>query len=210
MTEAEWLACGDVAQIVKKAGGQPNGRKIRLLICAWCRRIWDILDERHQEAVDVGERYADGLATAVDLEAARTTARLARKKRYGVPLAYSRTIQYTDTLGAAANLMNYPQDCKNADRALVSVAEKSAQLTLLRDIFGNPFRPISIEPSWRTSTVVALATGIYHDRAFDRMPILADALQDAGCENDDILNHCRGEHVHVRGCWVVDLILGRE
>jgi hypothetical protein len=61
-----------------------------------------------------------------------------------------------------------------------------------------------------TSTAVALARGIYEDRAFDRMPILADALQDAGCDNEDILDHCRGPEPHVRGCWVVDLLLGKR
>ena len=62
----------------------------------------------------------------------------------------------------------------------------------------------------RTETVFALATGIYTERAFDRMPILADALEDAGCDNADILEHCRGDGPHVRGCWVVDLILEKE
>jgi hypothetical protein len=81
----------------------------------------------------------------------------------------------------------------------------------LRDIFGNPFRPVSVEPSWLTSTVVALAEGIYQEKAFDRLPILADALMDAGCDNDDVLNHCRDPHAtHVRGCWVVDSVLGKE
>ncbi|MBN9121064.1 MAG: hypothetical protein J0I06_18250 [Planctomycetes bacterium] len=75
-------------------------------------------------------------------------------------------------------------------------------------MFGNPFRPVAFDPAWLTSTVIALAAGIYEDKAFDRMPILADALQDAGCDSTDILNHCRGSGPHVRGCWVVDLILG--
>jgi len=79
------------------------------------------------------------------------------------------------------------------------------------DIFGNPFCPVAVDPSWLTSTVLALARGIYNEKAFDRMPILADALQDAGCEHDDILNHCRDEkQVHVRGCWVVDHVLGKS
>src|SRR5262249_28039734 len=81
---------------------------------------------------------------------------------------------------------------------------------LLRDIFGNPFRPVSVDPAWLTSTVVSLAEGIYADRAFDRLPILADALQDAGCENADILAHCRRDGPHCRGCWVVDLLTGRK
>ncbi|MCI0703556.1 MAG: hypothetical protein L0241_20945 [Planctomycetia bacterium] len=80
----------------------------------------------------------------------------------------------------------------------------------LRDIFGNPFRSIAFNPAWRSSDVMLLARGIYDEKAFDRMPILADALQDAGCDNEDILNHCRDTNqVHVRGCWVVDLVLGK-
>jgi hypothetical protein len=88
-------------------------------------------------------------------------------------------------------------------------------ITLLHDIFGNwkwlrP-TPVGFDAGWRTSDVMALATGIYEDRAFDRMPILADALQDAGCDSDDVLNHLRDPHAsHVRGCWVLDLVLGRE
>jgi hypothetical protein len=88
--------------------------------------------------------------------------------------------------------------------------EEAAQVPLLRDIFGNPFRPVTLDPAWRTSTVLALATGIYNEKAFDRMPTLADALMDAGCSNEDILNHCRGPGPHSRGCFAVDLILGRE
>jgi hypothetical protein len=82
------------------------------------------------------------------------------------------------------------------------------QCDLLRDII--PFRPVTILPEWRTSTVLALATGIYEEKAFDRMPILADALQDSGCSNEDILNHCRSETVHTRGCWALDLVLGKH
>jgi hypothetical protein len=89
-------------------------------------------------------------------------------------------------------------------------SERAAQADLVRDIFGNPFRPVTVNPSWLTSTVVALAQGIYADRAFDRLPILADALQDAGCENEDVLNHCRSAGPHCRGCWVVDLLLGKS
>jgi hypothetical protein len=90
-------------------------------------------------------------------------------------------------------------------------AEQAAQANLIREIFGNPFRPVAVDPAWRTSTVLALAQGIYDERAFARMPILADALQDAGCNSADILTHCRDpQQVHVRGCWVVDLVLGKE
>ncbi len=88
---------------------------------------------------------------------------------------------------------------------------RAHQVALLHDIFGPlPFRDIAVHPSWLTSDVRLLARGIYDDKAFDRMPILADALQDAGCDNDEVLNHCRAEGwEHVRGCWVIDLLLGR-
>ena len=81
---------------------------------------------------------------------------------------------------------------------------------LLRDIFGNPFRPVAFAQAWRTDTALAIARGMYESRDFSAMPILADALQDAGCDNDDILTHCRdGGAAHVRGCWVVDAVLGK-
>lgn len=96
---------------------------------------------------------------------------------------------------------------------VVAATEANVRCHLLRDIFGNPFRPVTIDPAWLTwncGTVVHLAQAIYDERAFDRMPILADALEDAGCHDADILEHCRGGREHVRGCWLVDLILGKD
>ena len=89
-------------------------------------------------------------------------------------------------------------------------AVKSRALTL--ELAGpNPFRPFTFSPAWRTDTVLTLAKHMYESREFSAMPILADALQDAGCDNEQILSHCRdANQVHVRGCWVVDLVLGKE
>jgi hypothetical protein len=87
--------------------------------------------------------------------------------------------------------------------------ELSVQISLIRCVFGNPFRPVAFSPEWRTDTAISLARQMYDSREFSAMPILADALQDAGCDNDDILEHCRGNGPHVRGCWVVDLVLGK-
>jgi hypothetical protein len=89
-------------------------------------------------------------------------------------------------------------------------SENATLCSTLRDIFGNPFRPVVYDPEWRTPTVLALARQMYDSREFSAMPILADALQDAGCDHAEILDHCRGPGPHVRGCWVVDLILGKE
>jgi hypothetical protein len=90
------------------------------------------------------------------------------------------------------------------------LSERSEQADLVRDVFGNPLRKVKFSPEWRTDTAVTLASQMYESRDFSAMPILADALQDAGCDNDDILAHCRGDGPHVRGCWVVDLVLGKE
>ena len=92
----------------------------------------------------------------------------------------------------------------------IGAAEGVAMARLLRDIFGKSFRPATFSPEWRTSAAVALARGMYESRDFSAMPILADALQDAGCDSADVLDHCRGPGPHVRGCWVVDLVLGKE
>src|SRR5262249_51866038 len=116
-------------------------------------------------------------------------------------------------MGRAAAPLLVPEDFERIDRerrAAAEMAEGKAQAALIRDIFGNPFLPVTLNPPCRTSIVTALAQSIYDDRAFDRLPILADALEDAGCDNADTLNHCRQPGEHVRGCWVVDLVLGRE
>ena len=107
-----------------------------------------------------------------------------------------------------------PVDPRHPDRR---VAERAIRVgppericSLIRDVFGNPFRPVTVDPRWLTSDVLALARSLYDERAFDRMPILADALQDAGCTDEKVLAHCRGEGPHCRGCWVVDLLLGKS
>src|SRR5262245_42333279 len=88
-------------------------------------------------------------------------------------------------------------------------AEWLIHANILREIVGSPFRPVVIDSRWLTTNVLVLALTIDSEEAFDRMPILADALLDAGCDNDDVLDHCRSTNCHVRGCWVVDLLLGR-
>jgi len=102
--------------------------------------------------------------------------------------------------------------CASGDKE----AEWIAQAAIVKEVFGNPFRPIALKPAWRTPTVTALATGTYNERVLpagtldpDRLAVLADALEDAGCDNEDILSHLRGPGPHVRGCWVVDLLLGK-
>ena len=87
------------------------------------------------------------------------------------------------------------------------------QAGILHELFGNPFHPVTLDPAWLAwhgGLLEAMARQMYDSRDFTDMPVLADALEEAGCQDQDILDHCRSEGEHVRGCWVVDLILGKE
>jgi hypothetical protein len=104
-------------------------------------------------------------------------------------------------------------EVEQANGFFVLAAVSDAQATnaaLLREIFGNPFRPVAFDPAWRTPSVAAIAQTIYTERRFADMPILADALEEAGCTKADLLDHCRGAGEHTLGCWALDLILGKE
>jgi len=100
-------------------------------------------------------------------------------------------------------------ESNRADSLMAVVENDSWRAKYLRCIFGDPYRPVTIDPRLLTSTVIDLANAIYDERAFDRMPILADALMDAGCASEEIIAHCRQSDEHVRGCWVVDLLLAK-
>jgi hypothetical protein len=104
----------------------------------------------------------------------------------------------------------HAQDQRPLRGSLGEMAEQWEQASLLREIIGNPFRLVAFDPAWRTPAVLHLAQAMYDDRAFDQLPILADALEEAGCASREVLDHCRGPGPHVRGCWVVDLVLGKE
>jgi hypothetical protein len=216
MTEEEWLAARHPARLYRYVERRiPNDRKCRLFAVHCCRRIWDRLpDERCRGALAICERYLEGAAGPTELAAAYSAANEAFVEyddRNGWETAAS-------AIAAACDARDVPLMAGQAAREAALLvwprpqrqAEYRWQCRVLRDIFGNPFRPATVDPAWLTSDVLALAQGIYAERAFDRMPILADALQDAGCDSDDILNHCRGTSLtHVRGCWVIDLLTGR-
>ena len=234
MTEQEWLACAEPALMLTAIAASGTERKLRLFNTLCCRAVWDRLcDQRSREAVRVAEEFADGLATEEMLSSTAVQALAAymeldravyerRDESELEPRLRVATAAYLAAMcGGRAVVGNTPITVSFAVQHVESVSSvrtgcpwdaeaTSDLLCILRDLFGNPFRPVNTDPVWLTSTVVALASGIYADRAFDRLPILADALQDAGCENTDILDHCRSEGPHVRGCWVVDLLLGKS
>lgn len=208
MTEAEWLACDEFSVVLQCLAGRTSARKLRLALCGVLRAadVWPLLTSRaSRRAVDVGEDFADGRVRLLELGEARLKANAAagrewRKSRVQPPAA------------SLANLV-----CRQDHGLMTGLSLADGYLTqlpprahVLHDVIGNPFRPVVISSAWRTDTVVSLARQMYESREFSAMPILADALQDAGCDSDDILNHCRGPGPHVRGCWVCDLVLGKE
>jgi hypothetical protein len=207
MTEAEWLAATDPTPMLVFFKNRTTCRKLRLLGCGCCRRIWHLLilrsDERSKRIVELVEAVADGRTSELQLPDA-----FQKVRQFGPVLIYRKSACALTATPITENIERILSHAALATEQPES--ERSRQCSLVRDIFGNPFRPVTIDPSWLTSTVLALANGIYTDRAFDRMPILADALQDAGCDNEEVLNHCRQASEHVKGCWVVDLLTARK
>jgi hypothetical protein len=186
MTESEWLAGPDETRMIVFSAWRSQ-RKLTLSRVAKARLIWHLLSEKARVAVEIQEAIAEGR-----LDHGALNPHLAAADE------------------ALRTMLDFAYREGGDDDAL-ALAVRDSEHRLLYEVFGNPFRPVAFDPAWRTSDATALATGIYEDRAFDRMPILADALQDAGCTSDDLLNHLRDPHAtHVRGCWALDLVLGKE
>jgi hypothetical protein len=210
MTEAEWLECTDPQKMLEFLGGKASERKFRLFSVACCRRIWHFLiDERSKEMVEVVEQFVDGNNDQAAMEKARKAAWAARNTfpSRAARAACAASSDSWETAWAAGRAMKIHGGEKNW------YAEREAQAALIRDLFGNLFRPVALDPAWlawNDGLLVSMAKKMYDSRDFTDMPVLADALEEAGCDNADILNHCRQPGEHVRGCWVVDLLLDKE
>ena len=220
MTEQRWLKADwdDLLALAEFAGAEVSDRKLRLFAVGCCRLIWKLIPRGTcKEAVVVAEAVADRQATKKALTAARIAV---RKVVYDEEVYWKHSAALACLNAVDANVVDgahgvaiyvagaaLHRDTDNWDYD----ATKGAALALLHDVVGPlPFRKVAMKPKWLTSSVTALAKQVYESRDFSAMPILADALQDAGCDNDRILDHCRGGGPHCRGCWVVDLILGKD
>jgi hypothetical protein len=239
MSEEEWLECTDIGRMLEFIHDKGTDRQWRLYLCGGCRAISHLFySNSSRRAVDVAEEFTEGLADEAELDRAEWSAEvptfghdfypsgisrsenLARliemgaipeSARHGTEWVANEGIQ--ERLIAAANLA---EAC-----AFVSLRPSEFKLRYMRQVdwpgrwliecvFGNPFRPVKFNQSWLTSNVVGVAQRIYDERQFQDMHILGDALEDAGCGKASILEHCRSGGEHVRGCWVVDLILGKQ
>lgn len=230
MTEDQWLRCDDPKAMLEFLAADASERKTRLFSCACCRRVWSLLENRARRAVELAEAFADdhvtrqlvddawdaeGVAapghavdgaTGVDSHwGAEWAARNATEAAVDRELA---GIRPPFSLEPAATRAWLEARLELKDAAIGR--EKSLQANLLRDIFGNRFRTPTFDPGWRTSSIVSVAQAMYDHRNFARIPNLAEALERAGCHHPLILDHCRQPGEHVRGCWVVDLVLGKN
>ncbi len=230
MTEAEWPTCENSTEMLRSLGTEVSDRKLRLFACHCCRSHWNLLtDERSRLAVEMAELWVNDLITDTELEAVESAAEQAKndilvahkESDPSVRELYSsaaRAVNLIATIGefGSERCIVVAGDCRMVAyrQSFDSEHPEDYDISLcqiIRDIFGNPFCPVAFSPDWRTETAVALAHTMYESRDFSAMPILADALQDAGCDNEDILAHCRdANQPHVRGCWVVDLVLNKS
>jgi hypothetical protein len=223
MTEAEWLTAADPEPMLEwlRTSGRASDRKLRLFAVACCRRIWHLMtDKRSRRSVEVAERYAEGEAAKEEMGRALSPALLYARRTDG-PTREAAYVAIRASVVFAADTIPAAQHAAWAVALRVSptgyaaglLLEQAAQAVLLRCIFGNPFRASpAIEPAWlmwNDTLIPRLAAAIYEERAFDRMPVLGDALEEAGCTDGAILGHCRWGGKHARGCWLVDSILGQ-
>ncbi len=232
MTETEWISSDAPLAMLEFVRGTATTRKLRLFVIECCRRCWHLLaDKPYRHAVEVAEQFAEGFATADDLAQAHAIAyRVAVNGDEGEiagPLwcagwftdpyygawDNSGSSNAPAVLAAAASMANAQEAAELCvPWAAAFGIENAVQATLLRDVVHAPYRPVHFRNSWRWSnggTAIKLAKAIYEDGAFDQLPILADAIEDAGCDNEEILKHLRGPGPHVRGCWPVDLVLAK-
>jgi hypothetical protein len=216
VTEAEWLACTDPTPMLEFLRGGASERKLRLFAVACCRQIWHLLtDERSRKAVEVAERYADRWASDEQLRAASSEA-AAVGIGFGIQFSAANAAHFAALPGRV-----FADRCgMYAARAVADPAEPAGQASLLRCLGGNPFRCVAVTSSllsWNNSAVIRLAQTAYEERhlqsgtlSISRLAVLADALEEAGYTDTDILGHLRGPGPHVRGCWPVDLLLGKS
>jgi hypothetical protein len=223
MTEAEWRSCISPEAILNLLTAEASPRMLRLYAIGCCRRIWHLLtDDRCRHAVEMAQRFVDGRASEHDLFAAEQVVAAAARLWGEVGSAVARS---THALGGAAwattrqsawvAAWDAAWDARMVARDFIPGTdweqERVWQAGLLRDLVGNPFRKPRIDPAWLQQgdgVVGKLARVIYDEDRYGDLPILGDALEEAGCTSAEVLDHCRGREAHWRGCWVVDLVLG--
>jgi hypothetical protein len=226
MTEHEWLTGESESAMRSFLWGKGTPRKWRLYGCACVRRTWAHLGAEGRHLVEVAERFCDGLASRAELSVAQDALvgaippNASAARQHAWEAAWHLADESAWDAAAEAAWMAYsaesarPAGWGDSPHAhAIRLAVLRAQCDLLRDLFGNPFRPVVLDPAWLTwndGTVPRIARAVADECAFDRLPVLADALEEAGCAHPDVLAHCRRGGEHVRGCWLIDAILAKD
>ncbi|MCE9562924.1 MAG: hypothetical protein K8U57_12845 [Planctomycetes bacterium] len=199
MTEADWETATDPNAMLQFLKGRTGDRKIRLIACGVARCVWDAMPaDSSRRAVEVAEQFADRLATQEELHGAY---RAAWDEAWDISWGEDASVPYA----AAAAAEEF--SVRAAENAVKSLGPQPIHCEVIRDIMGMQFTPRELKPAWRSAEVIALAQRIYEERRFPDMPRLGDALQQAGCQDATVLNHCRCSGLHARGCWVLDQVL---
>jgi hypothetical protein len=215
MTEDQWLVATEPTPMLEFLRGKASDRKLRLVACALARRVAHLTEvEEYAHGLDAAEFTADGGEPTEMRDCRRVlndrqTARCMSedRRRESTVLFLGHAAMSHKAFRDITHLLSWVRTSGRGDALREELADSHR---VILDIFGNPFRPVTLDPSWLTSTVDTLARLMYDAHDVSAMKILADALQDAGCDNADVLAHCRGPAPHVRGCWVIDLLLGKE
>jgi hypothetical protein len=218
MNEAEWLACRDPRPMLAFREYNASRRKLRLFNCGCCRHVWgQLLADSTRDAVEVTERIADGLAELDELN--QMWPRSDEERRERLRWLLTRDVYLLTRHGGDVCPLSQEISWETSGLG-VRRKERHFQASLLRCLFGNPFRPAAVDLAWlrwRDGLVVRLAQAAYQERRLpagtldkDRLAVLADALEEAGCEDVQILGHLRSGGDHVRGCWAVDLLLSKS
>jgi hypothetical protein len=214
--------------MLKGLAPQASLRKLRLFACACCRLVWHLLgDERSERAVVTAEEWAEGLFPTKELRKIHLAAESAFHEGNNVRPMTGEQMAIAHARIAASFVARparkYCEAAFNNVRSALFKAggwnEAAADETtrvlaaLLREVFCNPFRRVAVDPAWLTwrgYLVASMARRIYDERDFAALPVLGDALEDAGCTEAALLGHLRSPGPHVRGCWALDAILGRS
>jgi hypothetical protein len=208
MIQENWQGCNDPDTILHQLQEKVSPRRLRLAACAFGRRVWDHLSENDRRALEIAERYADKLASKSELQDAR---KKCRNSQFGEAITAGGAWESARSTSGATAWIAVISAPLLVGGVHVNALRKQAEL--LRDIFGMNPRGFPVDPhwlGWGQGTVRLLARAIYQERRFADVPVLADALEEAGCDNPDILSHCRSVEEHVRGCWVLDLFLEKQ
>jgi hypothetical protein len=216
VTEAEWFACEKPAPMLTFLRGRVSDRKLRLFACACCRSIQRFIPVGAcRDAIEVSSHFADGAASAEQLAKARTAAVAVSdndRTRSSAAWAACETAN-PSAHQAALTAADWAADQLHRADPRYSQEERRVQAGFLRDIVGNPFRKFwvaSLLRAARNSLIQEIAADIYEGGLQEDMNALADQLEQFGCHSEDVLRHCRCDELHVRGCWVLDRILGFE